>query len=93
MCKIVSENILDWFVINFFLFLWYEIKESGARLKTFSSICGVLPSPEAVDNPLGYKFSWNPLGVLMASQNPAEFLENGKVIFRLFFYIEIFLFF
>ena len=31
----------------------------------FKSYCGGLPSPEASDNPLGYKFSWSPRGALM----------------------------
>lgn len=57
-----------------------EIKQAGCHLLDFMSNCGGLPSPEAVDNPLGYKFSWNPLGVLLASQNPARFLQNGQVI-------------
>merc|ERR1719506_358877 len=56
--------------------IFEEVKNSKCRLLSFISNCGGLPSPEAVDNPLGYKFSWNPMGVLLASQNPARFLND-----------------
>ena len=41
------------------------------------SYCGGLVSPDACDNPLGYKFSWSPIGALNALNNPAKFLVNG----------------
>jgi saccharopine dehydrogenase (NADP+, L-glutamate forming) len=49
------------------------------QILSFLSYCGGLPAPEASGNPLGYKFSWSPRGVLLALRNPAKFLENGKV--------------
>lgn len=55
-----------------------RIKEHGGQVTSFSSVCGGLPAPEAADNPLGYKFSWAPRGVLTATQNPARYLENGE---------------
>ena len=45
-----------------------KVKAAGGKVESFVSLCGGLPSPEAADNPLGYKFSWNPRGVLTASQ-------------------------
>jgi len=60
--------------------IFEEIKQSRCQLLDFMSNCGGLPSPESVDNPLGYKFSWNPMGVLLASQNPARFLQDGQII-------------
>lgn len=33
-------------------------------------------SPEACDNPLGYKFSWSPAGALGALKNPAKYIQN-----------------
>jgi len=39
-----------------------------------------LSAPEAADNPLGYKFSWSPQGVLMASRNGATYLLDGRVV-------------
>ena len=56
-----------------------EAKERGAVITSFESVCGGLPAPEASDNPFGYKFSWNPRGVLTASQNDARYLKDGKV--------------
>ena len=46
----------------------------------FHSYCGGLPAPEDNDNPFGYKFSWSPRGVVLASRNSARFLENGKIV-------------
>jgi saccharopine dehydrogenase (NADP+, L-glutamate forming) len=52
----------------------------GGKIRHFYSICGGLPAPEDNDNPFGYKFSWSPRGVVLASRNPARFLENGREI-------------
>lgn len=38
------------------------------------------PAPESSGNPLGYKFSWSPRGVLLALRNNASFYEDGKVV-------------
>ena len=37
-------------------------------------------APEADTNPLGYKFSWSPKGVLNAAASDAEYLKDGKVV-------------
>lgn len=52
----------------------------GGRVTSFSSLCGGLPSPEAANNPLLYKFSWSPQGVLNASQNAAKYLQDGQLV-------------
>ncbi|MCO5561188.1 hypothetical protein L7F22_014809 [Adiantum nelumboides] len=52
----------------------------GGQIKSFISYCGGLPSPACADNPLGYKFSWNPAGALKAGRNPAVYKEAGKII-------------
>lgn len=57
-----------------------DVHARGGKIRHFYSICGGLPAPEDNDNPFGYKFSWSPRGVVLASRNPARFLENGKVI-------------
>jgi len=57
-----------------------RIKAGGGELVSFSSYCGGLPAPEANDNPLGYKFSWSPRGVILAGKNPARYLKDGAVI-------------
>jgi spermidine synthase / saccharopine dehydrogenase (NADP+, L-glutamate-forming) len=46
------------------------------QIKHFYSYCGGLPAPEAANNPLGYKFSWSPRGVLLALLNSASYLSN-----------------
>ncbi|XP_028618405.1 alpha-aminoadipic semialdehyde synthase, mitochondrial [Grammomys surdaster] len=55
-------------------------KELGATIESYVSYCGGLPAPEHSDNPLRYKFSWSPVGVLMTIMQPASYLLNGKVV-------------
>ena len=57
-----------------------RIRDGGGTLMSFSSYCGGLPAPEANNNPLGYKFSWSPRGVLLAGKNPARYLKDGEII-------------
>jgi saccharopine dehydrogenase-like NADP-dependent oxidoreductase len=58
-----------------------KIHDNGGQVEEFYSLCGALPAPEAVDNPLGYKFSWSPKGVILASRNSALYLKKGKKIY------------
>jgi len=53
-------------------------RAKGGKIVSFSSFCGGLPAPDCNDNPLGYKFSWAPRGVLLAARNPAHYLKDGK---------------
>ncbi len=53
------------------------VKDRGGSILSYRSYCGGLPAPECNDNPFGYKFSWAPRGVLMASRNDAEYLQHG----------------
>ena len=39
-----------------------------------------MPAPEASGNPLGYKFSWSPQGVLAAASNSGKYLKDGKEV-------------
>jgi saccharopine dehydrogenase (NADP+, L-glutamate forming) len=55
-----------------------HIHDNGGKVLEFYSLCGALPAPEACDNPLNYKFSWSPKGVVLASRNGAQYLKNGK---------------
>ena len=50
----------------------------GGKVEEFYSLCGALPAPEAADNPLKYKFTWSPKGVILASRNSALYLKRGK---------------
>ncbi|CEP17880.1 hypothetical protein [Parasitella parasitica] len=55
-----------------------EAHRNGSKIKSFISWCGGLPSPEASNVPLGYKFSWSPRGVLTASGNDAVYWNDAK---------------
>lgn len=57
-----------------------KIQDDGGEITGFYSYCGGLPSPASNNNPLGYKFSWSPIGVLLAADNEARYLKNGKII-------------
>jgi len=59
----------------------HEVERNSGKIISFRSTTGALPSYEANNNPFGYKFSWSPRGVLLASRNSAKWLENGKEIF------------
>jgi saccharopine dehydrogenase (NADP+, L-glutamate forming) len=56
------------------------IHANGGKVEEFYSLCGALPAPEDADNPLKYKFSWSPKGVIMASRNGALYLKKGKSV-------------
>jgi len=56
------------------------VRVGGGRVVGFESYCGGLPAPEANDNPLGYKFSWSPKGVVMAGRNEARYLKDGREV-------------
>lgn len=59
----------------------HEVEEKGGKITSFTSYCGGLPAPEANTNPFGYKFSWSPIGVLLAGKNSAQYLMDGQQIF------------
>ncbi len=56
------------------------VHAQGGAIKSFRSYCGGLPAPDANDNPLGYKFSWSPRGVVLAGRNDARYKENGQIV-------------
>lgn len=58
----------------------HRIQAGKGTLTSFTSNTGGLPAPEANDNPMGYKFSWAPRGVILAGKNPARFLRDGEVV-------------
>merc|ERR1719433_509773 len=57
-----------------------EAHAQGGKILQFYSICGGLPAPKFNDNPYGYKFSWAPRGVLLASRNSGQYMRDGEVI-------------
>lgn len=58
----------------------HAAQRDGGRVVSFKSYCGGLPAPEANTNPWGYKFSWSPRAVILASRNPARYLERGREV-------------
>lgn len=58
----------------------HHVEKSGGKVVSFKSCCGGLPAPEANNNPMGYKFSWSPRGVLMAGRNSAKFKREGEIM-------------
>lgn len=58
----------------------HEVHDAGGRVLGFTSWCGGLPAPESNTNPFGYKFSWSPRGVLLASKNSAQYLKDGLIV-------------
>ncbi len=57
-----------------------DIHHRGGKISELVSLCGGLPDPVAADNPLRYKMSWSPRGVLNAAGNSARYLAHGQVI-------------
>ena len=57
-----------------------NVGENGGQITSFVSWCGGLPSPQNSNNPLGYKFSWSPKGVLLAGLNSAKYKWDGKIV-------------
>lgn len=55
-----------------------EAKKAGFKIESYESYCGGLPGAEYADNPLGYKFSWNPGAAIKASRNTATFFKDNK---------------
>ncbi len=58
----------------------HSVQKKGGKVTSFKSITGGLPAPDSNDNPMGYKFSWSPKGVILAGTNAAQFLEDGKIV-------------
>ena len=57
-----------------------QVHKEGGKILSFYSYCGGLPAPDASNNPLKYKFSWSPRGVLLAARNDAKFYKDGEIV-------------
>jgi saccharopine dehydrogenase-like NADP-dependent oxidoreductase len=60
--------------------IFHDAWKRGGRVVSFKSYCGGLPAPEANTNPVGYKFSWAPRGVLLAARNSAVYRKDGASV-------------
>ena len=50
------------------------------EVSEFYSYGAGFPAPEAARNPLKYKFSWSPIGVMRAYLRPARIISKGRII-------------
>jgi len=57
-----------------------QVKNTGGKIERFFSYCGGLPAPECNNNPLGYKFSWSPVGVMLAALSDGRYLKDGREV-------------
>jgi len=57
-----------------------EINALNGKVISLTSYGAGLPSFEHNNNPFGYKFSWSPMGVILAAKTPAVYLKNGETI-------------
>lgn len=57
-----------------------HIHGRGGKVEEFYSMCGALPAPGVADNPMKYKFSWSPKGVIRAGLNSALYLKKGITV-------------
>jgi lysine 6-dehydrogenase len=49
------------------------------EVSEFYSYGAGFPAPGAADNPLKYKFSWSPIGVMRAYLRPAKVISKGQI--------------
>ncbi|XP_033106546.1 alpha-aminoadipic semialdehyde synthase, mitochondrial-like isoform X4 [Anneissia japonica] len=57
------------------------IHDKGGKVTSFESYAGGLPAPEHSENPLRYKFSWSPFGVLSGLGLDAKYLSDKKEVY------------
>ena len=52
----------------------------GNKVISYENWTGALPSPEHLDNPVLYKFTWNPMQSLLEFKTDARQFINGKIV-------------
>ncbi len=57
-----------------------DINDDSGKVIELHSYGSGLPSFKYNNNPMGYKFSWEPKGVFLAAQVPAKWLDKGKPV-------------
>ncbi|MFC1724747.1 saccharopine dehydrogenase family protein [candidate division KSB1 bacterium] len=50
------------------------------QLDEFHSYGAGLPDPDSADNPLNYKFTWSPIGVMRAYNRPSTIIRGGQTV-------------
>jgi len=57
-----------------------RVHEKGEQVESFVSWCGGIPAPQSNDNPLQYKFSWEPRGAIMVLLNDATYQKDNEQV-------------
>jgi len=58
-----------------------QIKKDNGRILSINSYGSGIPAFESNNNPMGYKFSWDPVTVFTAAQTAAAYFKDGEKIF------------
>ncbi len=73
-----------------------EIKNDGGRIISLNSYGSGIPAFESNNNPMGYKFSWDPRTVFVAAQTAGAYLVKGEKtyipgdkLFEKFWFVDI----
>jgi saccharopine dehydrogenase-like NADP-dependent oxidoreductase len=56
-----------------------RLQGEGGRITSFCSYGSGVPAPDQETNPLQYVITWNPRNVVMAGDQGAQFMEDGKI--------------
>jgi len=56
-----------------------QIHSDGGKILSFTSYCGGLPHADSANNPLRFKASWSPAGIVSAANRPARFKQDGAI--------------
>ena len=56
-----------------------RVRSKGGVIESFESYGGGLPAPGESVNPMNYVVTWNPRNVVMAAEEGAQYLLDGKV--------------
>jgi saccharopine dehydrogenase-like NADP-dependent oxidoreductase len=57
-----------------------RVHKKGEQVESFVSWCGGIPAPDSNDNPMQYKFSWEPRGAIMVLLNDATYQKENKKV-------------
>lgn len=57
-----------------------EIHKNNGKVIDFKSFGTSLPAHQSNNNPMGYKFSWSPIGFLLGSLNDGYYMKNKEVV-------------
>lgn len=73
-----------------------EVRNDGGRVISLNSYGSGIPAFESNNNPMGYKFSWDPRTVFVAAQTAGAYLVKGEKtyipgdkLFESFWFVEI----